>query len=424
MLTRDARMPYSPTILPYIVSGRSRPDKVVLRDAAYLRQNSGRLQRDAEVRRRRSGGEIRRAPRTGTLWTIRQAVAGDGRHAGRCRRCRAWPMCSCTCCAPWTTHRRCATQSARAQSRGRARRRAVRHACRGEHGQGGRRRIGDRCAAGRCASISTPRAGAHDRTRFAGTWRPHRLMGRTPAAVERLAMAAPSRLTMARRWTPTCCMVGTGVRPAIGYLAGSGVATGRGILVDRPMRTSVADVWAAGDVAEARCFWGGTAVNGILPGAVEQGRIAGADMAGDAACKRFPARCRSTLIVTSSITRCRLASGGQLAGRRGFRNRRTGGCRTRASTGASCCRTAGWSAFPASMTSSIRASCGSSSCGRPILAPVQGGFPRASAGDRPAADVAAVAIGGMHKLRLPTSPATAGEVAERSRRQVTGPAAG
>ena len=33
-ITRDAHLPYSPTILPYVVSGRSQPDKVKLRDEA------------------------------------------------------------------------------------------------------------------------------------------------------------------------------------------------------------------------------------------------------------------------------------------------------------------------------------------------------------------------------------------------------
>jgi phenylglyoxylate dehydrogenase epsilon subunit len=73
-------------------------------------------------------------------------------------------------------------------------------------------------------------------------------------------------------------MVGTGVTPVMGYLAGSGIATGRGILVDERMRTSDPNVWAAGDVAEVGGFFGDGVVNGILPGAVEQGRVAGADM--------------------------------------------------------------------------------------------------------------------------------------------------
>ena len=40
LLTRDAHLPYSPTILPYVVSGRSQPDNVVLRDHAYFRDNA------------------------------------------------------------------------------------------------------------------------------------------------------------------------------------------------------------------------------------------------------------------------------------------------------------------------------------------------------------------------------------------------
>ena len=40
LLTRDAHLPYSPTILPYVVSGRSQPDNVVLRDQAYFKDNA------------------------------------------------------------------------------------------------------------------------------------------------------------------------------------------------------------------------------------------------------------------------------------------------------------------------------------------------------------------------------------------------
>ena len=40
LLTRDSHLPYSPTILPYVVSGRSQPDNVVLRDHAYFRDNA------------------------------------------------------------------------------------------------------------------------------------------------------------------------------------------------------------------------------------------------------------------------------------------------------------------------------------------------------------------------------------------------
>jgi phenylglyoxylate dehydrogenase epsilon subunit len=84
-------------------------------------------------------------------------------------------------------------------------------------------------------------------------------------------------------------LVATGVAPVMDYLEGSGTATDRGILVDDCMRTSVGNIWAAGDVAQARGFYDGkNVINGILPSAVEQGRIAGMAMAGDPALPKYP----------------------------------------------------------------------------------------------------------------------------------------
>jgi phenylglyoxylate dehydrogenase epsilon subunit len=83
-------------------------------------------------------------------------------------------------------------------------------------------------------------------------------------------------------------VIGTGVTPVMDYLEGTPVATDRGILVDDTMRTNVSDVWAAGDVAQARGFYTSTPVlNGILPYAVEQGRIAGMAMAEDPALETY-----------------------------------------------------------------------------------------------------------------------------------------
>ena len=36
MLSKDDALPYSPTVLPYVVSGRSQPGNVSLRDEAYF----------------------------------------------------------------------------------------------------------------------------------------------------------------------------------------------------------------------------------------------------------------------------------------------------------------------------------------------------------------------------------------------------
>ena len=72
-----------------------------------------------------------------------------------------------------------------------------------------------------------------------------------------------------------------GVDPNLDFLAGSGIDVDRGILVDPTMQTSVAGIYAAGDVAEATdCLTGRRQLNAIQPNAVEQGRIAALNMAG------------------------------------------------------------------------------------------------------------------------------------------------
>ena len=74
----------------------------------------------------------------------------------------------------------------------------------------------------------------------------------------------------------------TGVRSNIGFLDGSGITTDVGVLVDDQMRTNMADVYAAGDVAQARDFsTGKMMVNAIQPNAAEQSRIAALNMAGN-----------------------------------------------------------------------------------------------------------------------------------------------
>lgn len=84
-------------------------------------------------------------------------------------------------------------------------------------------------------------------------------------------------------------VVATGVRPRMSFLEGSSVKVDAGVLVDDRMRTSVEDIWAAGDVAQARSFLGSEKIlNGTLPDAVDQGWIAGMDMAGDPYCKPYP----------------------------------------------------------------------------------------------------------------------------------------
>ncbi len=82
----------------------------------------------------------------------------------------------------------------------------------------------------------------------------------------------------------SCDMVvlGIGVRPNTEFLKGSGIKVNHGVVVDEHMRTSVKDIYAAGDMVEADDKIRGTKrVNAIWPNAIEQGRIAGYNIAGE-----------------------------------------------------------------------------------------------------------------------------------------------
>jgi phenylglyoxylate dehydrogenase epsilon subunit len=74
----------------------------------------------------------------------------------------------------------------------------------------------------------------------------------------------------------------SGVKSRVSFLEGADVKISDGVLVDRQMRTSVGDIYAAGDVAEAHDFFTGKPkINATIPSAVAQGRIAGANMVGE-----------------------------------------------------------------------------------------------------------------------------------------------
>jgi NAD(P)H-nitrite reductase large subunit len=76
-------------------------------------------------------------------------------------------------------------------------------------------------------------------------------------------------------------IMATGIRVNLDWLAGSPVKVNRGIIVDDHLRTTVANVYAAGDVAEGRDrVTGEPAVHAVEPTAMEHGRVAGANMAG------------------------------------------------------------------------------------------------------------------------------------------------
>jgi phenylglyoxylate dehydrogenase epsilon subunit len=77
-------------------------------------------------------------------------------------------------------------------------------------------------------------------------------------------------------------LVAAGVAPNIDFLKGSGIEVDRGVLVDQAMATNLPNIFAAGDVVQMENFWGGGKVNQpILIHAVDQGRMAAASVVGE-----------------------------------------------------------------------------------------------------------------------------------------------
>jgi nitrite reductase (NADH) large subunit len=71
-------------------------------------------------------------------------------------------------------------------------------------------------------------------------------------------------------------LISAGIRSQVELGQGAGLEVNRGLIVDEQLRTSAADVYAAGDVAE---FEG--VVYGIIPAAIEQAQVVAANMVAD-----------------------------------------------------------------------------------------------------------------------------------------------
>ena len=70
-------------------------------------------------------------------------------------------------------------------------------------------------------------------------------------------------------------LISAGVRPELTLAKSLGLAIDKGVKVDDSMKTEIQDIYAAGDLIEHQGRF-----YGIWPASMEQGRIAGANMAG------------------------------------------------------------------------------------------------------------------------------------------------
>ncbi|HIE50334.1 MAG TPA: NAD(P)/FAD-dependent oxidoreductase, partial [Armatimonadetes bacterium] len=89
------------------------------------------------------------------------------------------------------------------------------------------------------------------------------------------------RLSDGRDLTADLVIMAAGVRPNLGAVEGSGLQTEWGILINDRCQTNFPYIYAAGDVAQGPdLLTGEPTVHPVHPTAVEQGRVAGANLAG------------------------------------------------------------------------------------------------------------------------------------------------
>lgn len=109
----------------------------------------------------------------------------------------------------------------------------------------------------------------------------HLFVGKAITSVQRKGERIRILLSEGRGMEADILINATGVKSRVSFLEGTGLKVSKGILVDRRMGTGADHTYAAGDVAEAQDFFTGEPkMNAIIPGAVNQGRVAGANMAG------------------------------------------------------------------------------------------------------------------------------------------------
>ncbi len=115
-------------------------------------------------------------------------------------------------------------------------------------------------------------------------------------------------------------IVGKGVDPNLELLKDTKLRTDYGILVDDHLGTSIENIYAAGDVAQARDVLRGEAwINALWPCAVEQGRIAALNMLGEETAYRGSLRQNSVQFFGVPVISAGLAvlTPGPLGGRPG-----------------------------------------------------------------------------------------------------------
>ena len=285
LLTRDDNLPYSPTVLPYVISGRSDPGRVFLRDEGYFAEHKVNYLRGAKVRKVNAGESA--------------VQLADGSKIGVDKLLLATGAAPLLPAIPGLSGLRFHVLRTLKDAVGlREALPRIKRAVVLGGGLIGMHAAENLAKGGAAVSVVELQphvlsgyfdAEASSMIEKVFTAKGVRLL--TGAGVTSLAAQGDGcRATLAdgTELDADLLLVATGVAPVTDFLAGSGVETERGVLVNEHMRTNIANIWAAGDVAQARGFFTpDRIINGILPDAVDQGRIAGMAMAEDPGSKTY-----------------------------------------------------------------------------------------------------------------------------------------
>ncbi len=299
LISRDPQRPYSPTVLPYVISGQSDPEQIRLRDDDYFaRHNITLVLGDALLGLDCKANVAHFS--SGQHWQYDKLLLATG---------------STPAIPPVTGLDEVPFHVVRTLDDALGLRQAMQHARRavvlgggfvGTHAAENLAKAGLEVTLVEMQAQLLPwyfdqRAAGLIEQAFSRNGISVLTQHRVDAVVRqehgcRLTLSGPDGTALAQPLEADLLVVATGVKMVMDYLEGSPIETDMGIIVNDRMQTSQANVWAAGDVAQARCLLNNLPspasnargmINGILPDAVEQGRIAGMQMAGDSAAKTY-----------------------------------------------------------------------------------------------------------------------------------------
>tara|TARA_B100000315_G_scaffold258745_1_gene311949 strand:+ start:405 stop:1667 length:1263 start_codon:yes stop_codon:yes gene_type:complete len=286
LVTKDDRLPYSPTVLPYVVSGQSKPEKVQLRDEAFFTKNNVNFISG-------SGLEALDADhntvtlQNGQEWQYEKLLLATG----------ASPTIPPVTGLADTSYHVLRTMddavNLNAALAGAETAVVLGGGLIGMHAAENLIKAGVQVTiVEMCPQVLPgyfdPQAAKIIEQTFVENGVIMRI-GDTVVGAAQDGEGSKVSLDSGDEISADLLLVCTGVAPAISYLEGGPVETDQGILVDDRMATNIDNIWAAGDVAQALNFYSGEkSVGGILPAAVEQGRIAGMAMIDDPAINLYP----------------------------------------------------------------------------------------------------------------------------------------